>query len=168
MLQVKEDLKLLNLDYLTWENIKKYGKKAFKALIETKIKKKALDDLNLEKEERSKIRNINYDILNLQEYLNSPDINIRRKKLLFKIRTRMINTADNFGLQIPCKLCGLTLENQSHIIECIVLKLRCPELLELSSEMSTIIFGKNMKAIDQFLTIYEKALRIRNNILDEK
>ena len=106
--------------------------------------------------------------MNTQEYLNSQDISIRRKKLLFKLRTRMVNTADNFGLQIPCKLCGLTLENQSHLTQCIVLKLRCPELLELNTDMSTIIFGQDMKQIEQFLIIYEKALRIRNNVLDTK
>ena len=80
----------------------------------------------------------------------------------------MINTADNFGQQIPCKLCGLDFENQSHLIQCIVLKIRCPELLELNSEMNTIIFGQNMNQINQFLMTYEKVLRIRNNVLDGK
>ena len=80
----------------------------------------------------------------------------------------MIDTAENFGQQIPCKLCELNLENQSHLTQCIVLKLKCPELLELNSEMTTTIFGQNMKEIDKFLIIYEKALRIRKNILDVK
>lgn len=168
VLQVKEDLKSLDLDYLTLENIKFLKKESFKELFENKIKQKAMESLNEEKEKRSKIKNLKYDQLNLQEYLNSPDISLRRKKLLFKIRTRMICTAENFGLKIPCKLCGLDSDNQNHLTQCIVLKLRCPELLDLNCNISTIINGQNLKETDIFLKIYEKALRTRNNILDGK
>ena len=80
----------------------------------------------------------------------------------------MINTPENFGLQIPCKLCGLDLDNQSHVTKCIILKLRCPELLELDFEMSTIIQSKKLNEVDKFLKVYEKALRTRNTIIEEK
>ena len=78
----------------------------------------------------------------------------------------MINTAENFGLQIPCKLCGLDFDNQSHVTQCIVLKLKCPELLELRGDLATTINNQNMQEVELFLKIYEKALRIRNNLID--
>ena len=78
----------------------------------------------------------------------------------------MIKISENFGQQIPCKLCGLDFDKQSHLTQCIILKLKCPELLELRTEMSTIISGLNMEETDQFLVVYEKALRMRNDILD--
>ena len=56
-------------------------KEAFKGLIDDKIKKVIMIDLNIEKEKRFKIRNLEYKELKTQEYLLSK-INIRRKKLI--------------------------------------------------------------------------------------
>ena len=44
-LQVKEDLKILELDYLNFDNIKYMKKEAFKGLIEDKIKKVIMIEL---------------------------------------------------------------------------------------------------------------------------
>ena len=49
VLQIKEDLKVLGLDYLKWDNIKILKKEAFKGLIESKINEVAFSDLNEEK-----------------------------------------------------------------------------------------------------------------------
>ena len=55
VLQVKDDLKSLDLDYLTWENIKNLKKEDFKEIYENKLKIKALESLNFEKDLRLKI-----------------------------------------------------------------------------------------------------------------
>ena len=134
-------------------------------MIETKLKTVALEELNHEKEKRSKIKNINYAELKTQSYLNNKDISLKRKQLIFKMRTRMIETSENIGKQIPCKLCDIDLDDQTHIIQCIILKLRCPEILSINENMKNIIFGDNFQELNDFSIIYEKALRIRKILM---
>ena len=51
------------------QNIKHMKKHAFNSLIENKIRKVGLDELNEEKENRSKIKNLIYKELKTQKYL---------------------------------------------------------------------------------------------------
>ena len=155
----------MGLDYLKWDNIKILKKEAFKGLVDSKIKEVAFSNLNKEKEKRSKVRNLKYKKLKLQNYLASKEINVRRKKLIFKIRTRMIETPENIGKQVPCKLCNIELDTQSHITECIILKLKCPELLQFEQNISEIFNNGKVNDVKYYIGIYEKALRIRQNIL---
>ena len=77
----------------------------------------------------------------------------------------MNDTAENIGKQVLCKLCSIELDTQSHITECIVLKLKCPELLEIDQNISDVFNNGSMTDIKYYIGIYEKALRIRQNIL---
>ena len=81
-LQVKYDLKLFKLDYLSFKNIKSMKKEHFRALVKLKCKQVAFEDLLTEKESKNKIKNINYPSLQIQSYLMSSQINLRRKKLI--------------------------------------------------------------------------------------
>ena len=164
MLQVNEDLQLLGVDYMNFDNIKHMKKEAFKSLIDRKIKEVAMKELENEKEKRSKVKNIQYKELKTQEYLTSKIINIRRKKLIFKMRTRMIDTPENIGKNILCKLCGIEFDTQTHITECIILRLKCPELLEINSSMDHIIHRGTIEELESFSRIYEQALRLKKRI----
>ena len=141
-------------------------KQAFNSLIENKIRKVGLDELNEEKENRSKIKNLIYKELKTQKYLKCKEIGIRRKKLIFKLRTRMIDTPENIGKEVICKLCGLDFDSQTHIIQCIVLKLKCPELLQINQNMNEIIKKGTVTQLNNFSIIYEKALRLRKILLN--
>ena len=77
------------------------------------------------------------------------------------MRTRMIETPENIGIQIPCKLCGIEIDEQTHISQCIILKFRCPEILNINKNMKDILFSGNPQELNTFSIIYEKALRIR-------
>ena len=57
-------------------------KEHFRALVKLKCKQVAFDDLVTEKESKNKIKNINYPSLQIQSYLMSSQINLRRKKLI--------------------------------------------------------------------------------------
>ena len=139
-------------------------KEAFKGLIDEKIKKVIMIDLNIEKEKRSKIKNLEYKELKTQEYLLSK-INIRRKKLIFKLRTRMIETPENFGKQVLCKLCGIEWDTQTHVIECIILKLKYPQILEVNDSIDYIIKQGTIIQLDKFSKIYEQSLRLRRSLI---
>ena len=62
----------------------------------------------------------------MQEYLASDKLKTHQKKLLYKIRTRMIETPDSYGRNELCKLCHLARDDMSHVLDCIVIKLASP------------------------------------------
>ena len=78
----------------------------------------------------------------------------------------MIETPENIGKQVLCKLCSIELDTQSHITECIILKLKCPELLQIEKSFTEIMTRGKMKDLDFYIRIYEKALRIRRNVVN--
>ena len=80
--QIKEDLKLTELDHLTFDNIKAIKRDKFKIMVKEKIRKLAFKDLLQEKEKLSKMKNLQYDELKLQKYLASGKLNTTQKRLL--------------------------------------------------------------------------------------
>ena len=163
--QVKEDLKTFELEYLSFNNIKHMKKEQFKGLVKMKCKKVAFTELTKEKETKSKIKHIQYKSLQIQPYLVSNKINLRRKKLIFKIRTRMIATADNFGQSVPCKICHLQEDSIPHVIDCILLKLEVPEILTYRDIGPSDIFSEDMEKVSTFAFVFEKAWRKREQII---
>jgi len=67
----------------------------------------------------TKLQNIQYTKLEMQDYLKSQKINLQKKKILFKARTRMLNVKNNFGSSSPCPLCNLHEDDQINLLECI-------------------------------------------------
>ena len=118
--QVKVDLEELGIPGdLNW--IKCKSKLTFKNLIKKQIKELAFMKLMLTKERHSKMNNLEYYTLEMQEYLKDKQISTSQAKMLFKFRTRMAYFSDNFkgGYPTkPCPLCGLSDDTQSHSFQC--------------------------------------------------
>ena len=92
----------------------------------------AYDFLIKEKTRKSKLDNLSYTDLRTQSYLMSGNISTRKKKLIFKVRTRMVQVGDNFGKKEDlCRICLLELNTQSHLTQCSVLKVKYPEIFKL-------------------------------------
>ena len=73
--------------------------------------------------------NLNYTQFQTQKYLLSGNISTRSKKLLFKAGTRMLKVGDNFGKKEElCPLCLLEYNTQSHLVECVVIKMHSPDI----------------------------------------
>ena len=116
-LQIIEDLKLVGLGHYTMESIKSSSKESFKKLVKEKCAELAFTDLMKEKAEKSKMKNLVYDKLTMQEYLTTDILNSQQKKLIYKIRTRMIETPDCYGRNEICQLCNLARDEMSHVID---------------------------------------------------
>ena len=104
-------------------------KEEFKSLLKMKCKNAVFKYLSLKKETKSKLDTNKYNKLELQTYLSSGDINLRRKQMLFKLRTRMMPTSENFGLDRNCKICTIELDTTDHVFSCFFLKFETPEIL---------------------------------------
>ena len=128
VLQVKKDLTDIGMGDISFEDIKQKSKDAFKKEVKTKIRELAFITLKNEKDTKSKMRNLNYESFNIQPYLVSDKLSLRQKQLICKIRAGMIETPDNYGRDVLCRLCFLARDGMAHVLDCIVQKLACPEL----------------------------------------
>ena len=104
----------------------------------------------------------------MQPYLKTNEINISKKKLLFKARTRMLNVNDNFGEKILCPLCEIDLDNQKHLISCIILKMENSEIFRNEDECKyDDIFSSDTKKMKFIASLLENAMKTREKILNK-
>ena len=131
----------------------------------TKIRELAFITLKNEKDTKSKMRNLNYDSFNIQPYLVSDKLSLRQKQLICKIRAGMIETPDNYGRDVPCRLCYLARDEMSHVLDCIVLKLACPELYRNSDvSINDAYEGNNMEKLKNLAIVFQEAWRTREKL----
>ena len=163
--QIKKDLLDTGLNYLTFDNIASTNKKTFKTLVNEKCRSLALKHLIAEKETLSKMKNLQYSELKLQPYLTSDKLTISQKKVLFKIRTRMIMTPENLGKDQQCKICNVSKDEMAHTLNCIVIKLACPELMKMEEVDIKYAYSSDEVKLKTLAVLYQKAWRIREQIL---
>ena len=112
--QVKEDLSDFAInDDLSF--IKSKSINSFKKLVKAQAAKYELTRLLKVKAPHTKMDNLSYNKLELQEYLKLKNCNAPQAKIMFRYRCRMANFGENFrgprGPQI-CPMCSNHLDNQ--------------------------------------------------------
>ena len=110
---------------------------------------------------------LEYKTLNIQPYLLSNKMNLRRKGIMFKLRTRMISTPENFGRRVQCKICGLEDDTTSHIFSCLFLKLEVPDVMSYSQITVDDAYKEDVEKMGLLAQIFEKLWRKREEILYE-
>ena len=79
----------------------------------------------------------------------------------------MVNTPACYGQNTLCSLCNLARDEMSHVIECVVIKLACPEVyLDGSVKLGDAYEGTNMEKIKKLAVVYTKAWRVRRRLLE--
>ena len=118
-----------------------------------------------EKGEKSKLMNLHYDQLKIQNYLKPNEICQRKQKLLFKLRTRMIHVASNYGQVTPCPLCNnfasldSQLVTQEHLYNC--------EKLNEVTDKNVIysnIFSNNIEKLAETVNKADTLIRKRETL----
>ena len=117
---VWNDLEKCNID-ITEENLKKMKKQKLKTLIKKKLKEKS--DENLMELQAKHSKSINLEISDEpQEYLTSDEINTEEKKLLFNLRSIMLDIKVNFKNKyngnLRCTFCDKEEESAQHLLNC--------------------------------------------------
>ena len=147
--QIEEDLKEFGLNHFSMEQIAKMSENLFKKFVKESCKRKAFEYLLSEKENLSKLENNCYSNLKIQNYLSSPNLTIRQKKIMFKLRTRMTKVGYNFGKKVLCPLCLNHEDNQEEMLECVILKLQCKELYQKDDEKYDDVFSADINKISK-------------------
>ena len=100
------------------------SKLSFKNLVNKKIREYALEKLNEKKFEHSKMDNLIYTELNIQDYLLSEELSVQQKRNVFHYRTRMAKYSENFKNQNQlnsCIFCKDHIDSQIHSTQCVEL-----------------------------------------------
>ena len=124
VLQVREDLDDLEIP-CNFEFIKSKSKLAFKKMVNAKVKIYALKALQAKQMKHSKMANISYNSLNMQNYFSRTDLTQQEKKTIFKYRIRMERFGENYrggAASILCPLCHSHLDNQEMSFHCPIIK----------------------------------------------
>ena len=95
-------------------------------IVKIKSKEYALEQLLKLKLKHSKMENLEYTDLNLQNYLSDDSITVQEAKNLFKFRTRVAkfyaNMKNNHELSQACPFCKVQDDTQEHSVQCNVVK----------------------------------------------
>ena len=89
---------------------------AFKDFVKKRMQEFEFRRLMKIKQSHSKLDNLNYTKLEMQQYLKMENLKTEEAQTLFKYRVWMANFGEHFrgkAESVPCPLCGLHLDNQT-------------------------------------------------------
>ena len=112
--QVKKDLDDFEISS-DLNEIKSKSKYSFKKLVQSRAKEHALYKLLEKKQNHSKLVNLFYPELKIQNYLKLEKLSVEQAKTVFSFRCRMAQYSENYRNQSEvstCPLCQLHLDNQ--------------------------------------------------------
>ena len=124
--KMKENMEELDI-HLSLKQMKIKSAESFKNMVRIKAKEYTLDFLLDKKESHSKMDNLKYSEIKLQQYLRDPKISVAEAKNLYRYRTRSAKFKENMktGYQCtPCPFCSVQPDTQIHSVQCTVVKSR--------------------------------------------
>ena len=147
------------------EVIRSQSKYTFKKLVKIKAKESAFYKFMEMKEKHSKMRDLWYADLGMQEYLKLETMSACEAKTVFSYRTRSAQYSDNYrgspsGLS-PCPLCLLHLDCQALAFQCSVIK----ENVEITEKYQHIF---NSSVNNNLARILVKIENVREDFVNQK
>ena len=164
---IYEDLKELEI---TWslEQIQSQSTNIFKSHVKEKTEICALNWLNKEKSQLSKVQQIQHKKLSIQEYLLPNSLDTKMMKLLFSLRSRMIPVRGNFKNKykndLICRICKSEPELQQHILSCKELIKNTTFLMDENTEYCHI-YSNNVEKQAKITVLYENLYNLRNKLI---
>ena len=157
VLTVKETLEILEI-HLDFDQIKQATRQQFKSFVDEAINEKCFNYLIGEKNKKKKVKHIQYSKHETQKYLLPGEISNTEAKEIFLLRTRMLETKDNYPNQFQdydCPLCddGITLDSQEHVM-------LCPAIIHKG------LVADNLKYENLFLNDVIKQLQVSSLIVE--
>ena len=161
MSTVKQDLADLEIN-LSFEEIARISKDAFKEIVKKKVKKGALEYLQNLQQTHSKAKNLVYDELDLQLYLKSGTnkMTINEKSFTFALRSRTIDVNCNKlqgQINVKCRLGCDQDESQPHLLHCSALR---DSTIVKDLPVYEDIHGKSVEKIETLSKIIQQKFKL--------
>ena len=119
---------------------------AFSKIVKKAVRNEAFQYLQQIKSGHSKVRHIQYDQLQMQNYLLPGRISTQLAKFAFVCRTRMLRVGANYKGKTTrplCPMCKVEYDSQSHLLTCSNLNDNSPVCQDLPYYDD--LFGKNIQ-----------------------
>ena len=165
---VEMDKALVNLT-ITDSEISNMKVEQYKNKVKSKVRNAAFSDLLIKKVSHSKMDDVSYDKLELQEYMRSPLFDKESVAMLLALRTRTVRGIKNdFRGMFPDVLCPLgcgetdTLKN---VLSCSVLRNNC-ESVTMHEVKFDDIFSPDITKQKQITQLYIQLMDIREKIIN--
>ena len=166
---VSKDIQMIDLK-MDEEEIKSTTKAALRHIVKKKVKEAAFKYLM--EQRGSKMRDITYDKLETQTYMNSPDFTQDQISLLLSLRTRTVkgirmDFGNMFG-QKGCALPGCTApaDTLAHVLRCEILKDEVSNTTQEQTMQYKDVFAQDIATLKAITTRYAVLLQARERILD--
>ena len=163
---VLDDMEELELE-VPLQQVAEMSKESFKNMVKNATDKRALEYLNCKKLKHKKVKHINHDKLELQEYLKSKNVySIQEAKFLMSLRSRMLDVKANYEnkyYDTSCVACKSPEENQEHLLQ-------CAELCENNQIVGTLpvytdIFGTEVEKMLTVARLIQKSFNRRKQFV---
>ena len=148
-LTVQQDLEDFKMN-LSLEEMKGKSEWSFKRLVKTKSNEYALNHLLKMKQKHSKMDNLEYEELKMQNYLKDGIISVKEAQNLFKYRTKVARFKENFKnnyVEMGCPMCLGQPDTQAHCVQCPIIK----ENINIKGDYSEIFSEEISKEIAKTL-----------------
>ena len=73
----------------------------------------------------------------------------------------MLPVGANYGKDIKCFACQISRDTSEHLLECVVVKMKCPEIMENTDSVFEDIFSSNMEKVLKIAKLLRSSIRIR-------
>ena len=166
--QVEKDLKEIHLN-ISMESIKVMSKEEFGKKVRIAVSKAAFKFLRAEKQKRSKVREVKHDNLEMQNYLTPTGLSLKQAKLLFQLRSRMLDVRTNFKNKyndLLCPVCKEKPDTQQHVLECSAL-LQNTNFITDSTVLYSDIFDSDVQKLKSVTQLFDNLWKKRNKLLIE-
>ena len=137
----------------------------FKTFVKESSKKLAFQKLMKQKMEHSKMKQLQYNSLKLQDYLMSRNIPLKTKQMICRIRIRMESFKANYKGSydsLICSLCNTHVDSQMEALNCPKIKLEDTDADEMSSKYKNL-FDENID--DESIKMMMTIMRQREKLL---
>ena len=170
---VEKDLEDFNITE-TFEEISNMKKEIFKKKVSQACKKITLKYLLREKERHKKGYHLNYQRLEIRDYLVSDKFTTAESKLLFKLRTEMLEVKSNFkgkykkknqteDQYLCCQLCKSHIDTQENLLLCTQLNENNKYNILYSN-----FFSPDINTVAYTVKQFKKLWRVREEKLSEE
>ena len=168
VLQVLQDLTDFEIK-MTFEEIQSTSKYSFKCLVKKAMQTKAFEWLEIEKDKLSKVKNVNFSKLQIQDYLLPNSLEMKQQKLLFQLRTRMVELKSNFKRKHNdnlCPICHKDGDDQTHLLQCSELINGLNLLSEKEIILHEDIFSEIVEKQARVTRLFESLFNFRKKLLE--
>ena len=174
---MKKDLEDFDIK-LSFEQIKAMKKNKFKQIVKEACKSYSFKKLLTEKAKHKKGSKLTYNKLKIQKYLITDKISTKEAKLLFKVRTEMIEVKQNYKNKytkksnepleneeaLLCPLCHDHVDNAENVFKCSTLSINNEN--DQSKHFNNL-FSNNMNTVATAIKQFSYLWRIRQQKLEK-